>query len=295
MSCQNQTLTPMTKLPDLGLLSSTLKARFGIAILTRSGETDEGSFIEVRPKDLDKSQGFVIRTTIGWRSIRSRLLIEDYGADLLREMSNAAERQKKDFGMWARAVTDQGAIVTLRINGGVSDPFDPVTWPREWTSLELDADRTPVMLDHADESAIGAAALSWTSGLLGMVISLIPVEEIEINEELIADGFPEGRLKRIEVNAYERSRVNRAICISTCGTSCIACGFDFLERYGEIGRDFIHVHHVVPVSKLAHNYRINPVIDLVPICPNCHAIIHRRDPPYEIDEIKRMLSNRKLG
>ena len=147
-----------------------------------------------------------------------------------------------------------------------------------------------MVLDHSDWAKTSAAVLSWTSRLLAMAISLIPLEEIETTNEEQDVGVPEGRSRRTDVNVYERSRLNRAICISIRGTMCVACGFDFLASYGEVGRDFIHVHHVVPVSRMDANYRLNPAVDLVPVCPNCHAIIHRRDPPFEIDEVKRLLA-----
>lgn len=272
----------------------TLQARFGIAFLVKSGESDEGSFVDVRPKDLEKHQGFVIRTTVGWSSIRSRMELEDYSADLLRQMSDATEHQRKEFVEWARASTDENAVIRLRINDSVMNLFDPVGWPREWTAFEIEAEGAPLMLDHSDATQIGAAVLSWTSRLLAMAISLIPLEEVETAKQMRDIGGPEGRARRAEVNVYERNQLNRKICISIRGTNCVACGFDFLARYGEIGRDFIHVHHVIPVSKLDDRYRLNPADDLVPVCPNCHAMIHRRDPPFEIGDIKRFLSLQKV-
>ena len=86
--------------------------------------------------------------------------------------------------------------------------------------------------------------------------------------------------------------LNRAICISVHGTRCKVCSLDFGELYGEIGRGFIHVHHVVPVSQMNPDYKINPVSELVPVCPNCHSMLHRQNPPLLIAELKRcMLGN----
>ena len=280
----------MTKLPDLDSLSMTLQARFGIAFIVRSGEADEGSFIDVRPRDLDKNEGFSVRTTIGWSSIRSRLALEDYSADLLRQMAGATENQRQEFVEWARASTNESTVVRLRINESVMNPLDPESWPHEWTGLEIEVEKAPMMLDHSDGSKVGAAVLSWSSRVLAMVVSLIPVEEVRTADLAGNVGLSEGKARRKEVNVYERSRLNRTICISVRGTSCVACGFDFLARYGEIGRDFIHVHHVVPVSKMDGEYQIDPAKDLVPVCPNCHAMIHRRDPPFEVDDIKHFLS-----
>ena len=62
--------------------------------------------------------------------------------------------------------------------------------------------------------------------------------------------------------------------------------FDFEQTYGEIGKGFIHVHHLTPVSSIGKEYRLNPQTDLVPVCPNCHNMLHRKEPPYTIAELQ---------
>lgn len=59
------------------------------------------------------------------------------------------------------------------------------------------------------------------------------------------------------------------------GIMCKGCGFDFEKIYGELGRDFIHVHHINPLKIMGESYKIDPVRNLVPLCPNCHAMVHR--------------------
>ena len=71
---------------------------------------------------------------------------------------------------------------------------------------------------------------------------------------------------------------------------CSICGFDFEKNYGELGKGFIHVHHIVPVSKIGPNYIIDPVKDLIPVCPNCHAMLHRTDPPMDPDVLLKILN-----
>ena len=85
---------------------------------------------------------------------------------------------------------------------------------------------------------------------------------------------PAAEVSRVEVNRYEHSPDARRICIAHHGTSCAACGFSFEIAYGDLGRDFIPVHHLVPVSQLDSNYVLDPVTDLVPLCANCHAMAH---------------------
>jgi 5-methylcytosine-specific restriction enzyme A len=107
------------------------------------------------------------------------------------------------------------------------------------------------------------------------------IEEIE---EI--DGLLEGAVKAIFVNAYERNPEARRECIRHHGWACKVCGFDFKMAYGELGRDFIHVHHIKPLSEIKSTYRVNPKKDLVPLCANCHAMIHRAVPPISVEQLR---------
>lgn len=95
----------------------------------------------------------------------------------------------------------------------------------------------------------------------------------------VPPGFPEGAVMRVTVNRYERDPRARKSAIDVHGTRCRACGLDMGERYGDIGQGYVNIHHLVPVSQLGPDYRVDPRTDLVPLCPNCHAMVHRTDPP----------------
>lgn len=112
---------------------------------------------------------------------------------------------------------------------------------------------------------------------------IIP-EEIFDNENLY-----EGSKQRVIVNAYERNPQARKACISHYGTRCQICGFDFAQKYGIVGRGLIHVHHLKPLCDIGEEYKVDPIRDLCPVCPNCHTIIHRRNPPYTIEEVREFL------
>jgi predicted HNH restriction endonuclease len=109
-------------------------------------------------------------------------------------------------------------------------------------------------------------------------------------EELSPDlVYMEGASNQVTVNAFERNPRAREACLQHYGRSCSVCGFTFEARYGEATAGYIHVHHLVPISRIGMKYRLNPIKDLRPVCPNCHAVIHRREPPFSIEEIKLML------
>lgn len=112
-------------------------------------------------------------------------------------------------------------------------------------------------------------------------------------DELPVSGFGiEGAKRIITVNAYERAPSARRACINHHGAVCKCCGFDFEKTYGEHGKGFIHVHHIVPLYKLGEDYQIDPVRELVPLCPNCHAMVHRGNDakPLSIEALRTIMS-----
>lgn len=113
-------------------------------------------------------------------------------------------------------------------------------------------------------------------------------------EEIISpERYFEGATKTIHVNVYERNQKARTACIDTHGCACVVCGFDFEVEYGEIGKKFIHVHHLIQLASVNKEYEINPEEDLRPVCPNCHAMLHRRTPAYSIDELRGIRATAK--
>ena len=100
----------------------------------------------------------------------------------------------------------------------------------------------------------------------------------------------EGRVRQVLVNAYERNSAARTACLSHYGHACSVCGFDFGSFYGPVGKDFIHVHHLKEIASIAEEYEVDPIHDLRPVCPNCHAMLHKRKPAYLIGDLKQLLS-----
>ena len=104
--------------------------------------------------------------------------------------------------------------------------------------------------------------------------------------------YPRDAVTRVEVNRYEQDPDARRACIAHHGTSCAACGFSFEQKYGQIGRDFIPVHHLVPVSQLGSGYQLDPISDLVPLCANCHAMAHHGvGTPRTVAELRRIIGD----
>ena len=112
----------------------------------------------------------------------------------------------------------------------------------------------------------------------------------EIEEDEL---FTEGSIKKVTVNLYERNLAARKKCIDKHGYNCKVCGMSFEKIYGKIGKGFIHVHHIKPLAGMFGEYELNPIRDLVPVCPNCHAMLHTYNPPLSVEELKKILDENK--
>jgi len=103
----------------------------------------------------------------------------------------------------------------------------------------------------------------------------------------------EGAVQTVLVDRYERSPDARRVCVDHWGSICSVCNFDFAQKYGALGAGYIHVHHLRLISSDKKAHKVNPVTDLRPVCPNCHAMLHRRNPPLSIEALQHQLRNRK--
>jgi len=249
--------------------------------------TSNSSHMTIRPSDLPHGQGFEIRVSLGWRSVSAEFFPDNYSAALLRAMGLSDENKKALFKSMAYHCISSGFEMSVRVNGTEIYPLETNLWPKDWAQLYIRLNRVPVVLEELTLPQLEDLLTNIGGILLGLTLSLLPLEDTTVDDHIIS--LPEGAVARIEVNRYERNALNREACIMIHGCSCKVCGLDFERVFGTIGRGFIHVHHVVPVSVLGQDYIINPAIDLVPVCPNCHAMIHRRNPPFTVEELKGII------
>jgi hypothetical protein len=116
------------------------------------------------------------------------------------------------------------------------------------------------------------------------------VEGVRLPEEVPAGSVhTEGSVQQILVNRYERDPRARTACIAHYGSTCVICRFNFGIVYGSLAETIIHVHHLKPLAEIGREYRVDPVADLRPVCPNCHAVIHQGGGCRDIQEVKKML------
>ncbi len=126
-----------------------------------------------------------------------------------------------------------------------------------------------------------------SAALLDQLLEAAQPGSFHLPEEL--PRFAEGKGTRIVVNTYERDARARAECIQHHGLACAVCGLTMEEAYGALGRGFIHVHHLQPLSQAEGQREVDPARDLRPVCPNCHAMLHRLPDPADLEGLRRIV------
>lgn len=121
--------------------------------------------------------------------------------------------------------------------------------------------------------------------------------EINWDEETVQEekvGTTEGKRTVYYTTKYERSSKNRGATIRIHGTKCMICGFDFEQKYGELGKGHIEVHHKKPLAILEQEVVVNPETDLICVCANCHRMLHRfKNYIVSVEELKYIVNDSK--
>lgn len=243
----------------------------------------------LRPRGLPADHTFGIRTTLGWRRLRVDFEPGKFAGSLLADMGNADADGRSAFHSILADCRSLGSQIHLEINGS-SFRFDSDdVWAQTWSRLTLSLNKGQLELGTDEGEPDAQIACRWTGRFAAAVVAILPTEDTGEGVDSNVIGHPEGALKTVKINRYERDRRNRAAAIAIHGTECKACGLEMVSRYGSIAAGMIEVHHVTPVSELGEGYVIDPATDLVPICPNCHAVVHRRTPPIAIEDLKSLL------
>lgn len=221
-----------------------------------------------------------------------RMIIEispqRYAARMMHEMQCADESKKRIFLEYIRLVQKR-AKTDFLLNQILRNEDDSDFWNEDWKQFRL---RTTQILDESNK-ATDDYLVEWSKLFVGSMMSLLTVESVE--DEIEESKFYEGRISQALVNRYERNPANRELCLAVNGYVCKICGFDFEKKYGEIGHNFIHVHHIEMVSSFGGEYYLDPIRDMIPLCPNCHAMLHRTNPPMKPEKLKQIIKMKWNG
>lgn len=103
----------------------------------------------------------------------------------------------------------------------------------------------------------------------------------------------EGARYSIVSTAIERNAKARNECIAFHGNTCHVCDFNFEQNYGDLGKGFIHVHHRVDLADKKSVHKVDPKKDLVPLCPNCHAMAHQKRPAISVEKLRKIVAKQR--
>ena len=158
------------------------------------------------------------------------------------------------------------------------------------SSIQTPPTVQPIRRENAVRRLLSLAAHGIDPGPDGTATLALSGDEAGV---IAADGtVVEGAVKRVPVNRYERKGKARECCIAVHGTSCQVCGIDLEAVYGEFANGYIHVHHITPVHQAAADgeYELDPINHLVPVCPNCHAMLHEHpDKPCSVEKLRQLM------
>lgn len=197
--------------------------------------------------------------------------IEKHGANLLRLLNNSDISKRDAF---KQMIQESGYDIPVYLNNNKIDIDDFIENKDEWKNFCLRYTCSPYKKNEEE--------------IKNVICLMIDLMFSLLNYSVI--GFKEGnKIENDKTTKYERNRINRKICLAYKGCKCNICGFDFQKVYGPLGKDTIEVHHIIPVSKCGKDYVINPINDLIPVCSNCHTMLHKKNPPLLPEELKEIM------
>jgi len=230
----------------------------------------------------------VLELILGWlASAGARILNIEVDSNVTRKLAPDERRLALEFPLHLASVTD-----LLQLRKGITSAQTTVgRRPDAKASGGNSHKRIRMAIDAGASLSNVEAAQEWfqtrSSQRTNRARQTFP------NEVDGSSGFPEGAVKRVTVDARERSGKARSDCIDHHGTTCVVCDFSFGDVYGEHGEGFIHVHHLVDLALVDETTETDGIRDLRPVCPNCHAMLHKGGPPaHPIEWLRERLMGR---
>ena len=218
-----------------------------------------------------------------------RMIVEiepqKYAASMLNAISSADENKKRLFLSYYKQIKERSDKVEFFLNQQKQDVEKVEIWDQVWKKFRIRA--TQIISDSLSSDEEVMHVQEWAKLSVGLVLSLLEISSIEEFKH------SEGKVYQVLQTKYERNPVNRELCLSANGYICKICGFDFEKVYGKIGHNFIHVHHIEMVSSFGGEYLLDPVKDMIPVCPNCHAMLHKENPPILPECLREIINKQK--
>lgn len=197
---------------------------------------------------------------------------QEMGANFLRTINNSNANKRLNSVSLLSSFKNN---IKLLINNREIEINNFITDNEKWESFEIIYQRIPFDKNNDNEY------FEIIKLFVNLFLSLV---------DYSIEGFEEGNRREDKTIRYERNHINRQICLNHKGHKCLICGFDFEKVYGEMGKDEIEVHHIREISNSEKSHMIDPINDLIPVCSNCHTMLHSRKPSLTPDELRGIIS-----
>lgn len=258
----------------------------GIQLFRDANSGDEFDFT-IRLVAFPSPKGFTVRVADDYMSWSAHVVLDDFSRKLANLLGERAGAKEDEFKAAVSAIESSTQSCEILVSGS---PLGDRESAEAWTDFEVKLSLSftlETQLERLVEALICAISLPLT------LLQEDPIDDMPRDEP----GSPrlEGDRRSVLQNKYERSRFNRAMCLRHHGFSCKACGEKLVTKYGAVAQELIHVHHIKPVSSLGGATFIDPIHDLVPLCPNCHNVVHRVNPPLSVEQLIETISDAKSG
>lgn len=273
---------------SLSSVLEKLSLELGVEIKAEENSSNDLTPFSIRFASLDSNKSFKLNVSRSWKTTQISFKADSFAGEVVYFL--CSEIYKNAINVYKLIEENQSkfSLINLEIDGkaffGKAENLSSnpeLTFEVE--VLTPDSSISYGLLTTKEEELIEFSTKFF--------VSLLPISETVFRNPDEVIGFPEGAVAKVEVNKYERDPRNRRAAIAIHGKNCLACGFNFHEKYGDLGDDYIIVHHLTPVSAIGPNYVIDPEKDLATLCANCHAMIHRKNPPMSIEELKAQLKS----
>jgi 5-methylcytosine-specific restriction protein A len=266
----------------------TLSNRFGYEIYLEEKLESADNEPRIRFRIDTTSDTFHLQISRSWKTTKIEFVPGAFGSRIVSFLCAKVLEHKSEIVNILQSPPITISRYSLGIDGQDFQVVEKLDETSHMLTFEIEAMTADSSIEHGLLNNTEASLLEIATSVFVTLLPK-PFDQYTNPDEVV--GFPEGATSRVLVNKYERDPRNRAAAIAIHGYSCLACGFDFRKNYGELGSEFIIVHHVVPVSQLGADYVINPIEDLISLCANCHAMIHRQDPPLSLKQLIEHLNN----
>lgn len=204
---------------------------------------------------------------------------EKYGKQFVETINKSSKDERKIFTNYWDCLGENKLVIKINDLKIVKDAF--INDNQVWNYFSLRYSISPYY-DENEKKEFNI--LDSVSSIISMILSI---------SKYSIEGYSEGKKEITQEQRYERNPINRKLCLLHKGYKCCVCGFDFEKEFGEIGKNFIEVHHSLPVSQMGENHVVDPLKELYPLCSNCHSMIHKKIPPFTVEELKEIKNRNK--